>query len=137
MVKHCSCSHEGCTNQAQKGGVCITHGAKKKIASTRGAPTKSKGEAFASRMAQKRNVAARGVQQANSIGVVCCIHGVNSPSTSLHKVNDAVVLEEGEEDEGEGEDEDEDEPLPPPPQPTSVQSPLPGGGGDGDDGDRW
>jgi hypothetical protein len=28
--KHKQCNHEGCTNQAVKGGVCVTHGAKHK-----------------------------------------------------------------------------------------------------------
>jgi hypothetical protein len=35
-LKHNRCSNEGCTNQAQKGGVCIRHGAKVKRCSSEG-----------------------------------------------------------------------------------------------------
>jgi hypothetical protein len=30
-VKKYTCSHEGCTNYARRGGVCVRHGAKVKL----------------------------------------------------------------------------------------------------------
>ena len=49
----------GVRKQAVKGGVCVTHGATKKVAATRGVPVEPSGEAFASRMARLRIYAAR------------------------------------------------------------------------------
>jgi hypothetical protein len=39
-VKYKRCSREGCSNLAQKGGVCIKHGAKVKLCSSEGCTNK-------------------------------------------------------------------------------------------------
>ena len=81
-MRHGACSHEGCTNNALKGGVCSSHGAKKKICSHEGCTS----------YAQKGGVCVRhGANRTKKIcshegcanivqkGGVCWTHGANRP----------------------------------------------------------
>jgi hypothetical protein len=67
-VTHKHCSQEGCTNQAQKGGVCSRMALGRNDANTRGVPIKSEKEEFVGYMAQRRrrsNAALKGAPTAS------------------------------------------------------------------------
>jgi hypothetical protein len=48
------CRHEGCTNQAKNGGVCITHGANVKLCSFEGCPNHAQKGGVVSPKVQQR-----------------------------------------------------------------------------------
>ena len=70
------CNFNGCTNQAQKGGVCITHGAKKPRCSHAGCTNQAvKGGVCVTHGAQKKQCSVEGCTKQVKKGGVCVTHG--------------------------------------------------------------
>ena len=73
--KRCN-NHEGCTNQAVKGGVCITHGAKLKRYSHAGCKNKAqKGGVCITHGAEVKLCNFKGCNNQAKKGGVCITHG--------------------------------------------------------------
>jgi hypothetical protein len=70
------CSHEGCTNLARKGGVCVTHGAKVKRCSFDGCINKAvKGGVCVTHGAKRKQCSHEGYKNGLIKGGVCITHG--------------------------------------------------------------
>jgi hypothetical protein len=79
-AKRKGCSHEGCTNQAAKGGVCVSHGGKGKRCSHEGCSNGSiKGGVCFSHGAnpKRRTCSHEGCTKFSVRGGVCASHGEN------------------------------------------------------------
>ena len=73
-----TCSHEGCTNQAQNGGACVRHGAEVKICSHEGCSNHARSGGVCTRHGAKRTTKRCRHEGCTNIvvkGGVCVRHG--------------------------------------------------------------
>jgi hypothetical protein len=91
------CSFEECTNQALKGGVCITHGATKKRCSFEGCTNKVvKGGVCITHGAKKKQCIFEGCNK-NARGKegLCITHGANVPTKQLREESVSHMVPRG------------------------------------------
>ena len=79
------CSHEGCTNHVQKGGVCVTHGAKVKRCNFEGCTNQSKkGGVCVTHGAKVKRCSHEGCTNGVIKGGVCVTHGAEKKRCSFN-----------------------------------------------------
>ena len=81
--KRCSC--EGCSNYAQRGGVCTRHGAKKKQCSKEGCTNNAQNGGVCIRHGAKRLCSSEGCTNRAQTGRVCIKHGARTKVCSKRK----------------------------------------------------
>lgn len=75
-AKHKTCTFEGCTNNAVKGGVCIRHGAKRKTCSREGCTNNAvKGGVCVRHGAKQKTCTFEGCANNAKKGGICIRHG--------------------------------------------------------------